>query len=861
MTFSTYEEFKAEESSSKVTLAMLEGSKRLVGWEVESGSVFKLTSFDVAIIQSIEDSGTAYTEVFSLAAVTSSTFFNDRDADILYLEASDSSDPNTRFLVLNRKFFFSTHGASLAFDLSAGEEVFWEPLLLSTSAFGVQLDNRNQLGVAIEGSGNLTFINDADSPDTGSFWRNNYTTVFFENHNVEVYSWNENLPATEAKLIFKGRVKSKTYNRKRVTFQVQDLLSELRGEVELTDISEIAGVKVSEDLLTAKQRRIYGRVFGNAPTNIDQVVEDVGYVLTGTVSATNGSATVTGTGTLFLKEISPEDTLLINNIEVEVGSVETDLSLTLSETFAGNTGGSLPFAIFPDKTKPYINRVFKVAGHATREPTTTVSNATSLNFIELVSTTDLRVGDVLFFGASGTGQAATIQRISGNLVKLEENLIAAPTVGTAVVRPSIQNVRINNKLLIFDRDYTYDSSTSVCTLDELAEFNAAPIRDLTGTITFTDTTRTVTGTGSNFDTQLQVGMWIRADGEAEFFEILSIVSPTSLLLRTPATYSNTGGAGYKPVVNFTPGTDVLSLDVIGITKDGTKDGAFIENGSEIVKHLVEDAGITDLDTASFTESEDLAQAPLGLVIPDAFADQTTDTFRSYINRVNRSIFGSLIQNNTFQLQYNILSPKREITITQLREVDILNFTVDTTNEFMAKLVVIEYKIKEHNPATGESSINTSQDASQVAEFILKTTRTKRIQTLLAFAEESVIFARRWRFLLEIGQTVMKIKTKMQGMDLQVNDRLEILHEKLYERIGGGKRKISAIQGIKKSGDIVEIETEDLADAFGKCSTVTENTASNFANSSLDEKIVQGYITDNNGMISNTEETFRLHRIW
>ena len=78
MSITTYDEFKALESSIKITLVMMEASQRLVSWEVESGSVYKLTDFDVAIIKSIEDSGTGYTSVSSLGAVTPSTFFNDR---------------------------------------------------------------------------------------------------------------------------------------------------------------------------------------------------------------------------------------------------------------------------------------------------------------------------------------------------------------------------------------------------------------------------------------------------------------------------------------------------------------------------------------------------------------------------------------------------------------------------------------------------------------------------------------------------------------------------------------------------------------------------------------------------------------
>jgi hypothetical protein len=858
MTATTYTQYKQEESSTKITLAIMEASKRLVGWVVESGSIYRLNNFDVPIIEAIEELGTAYSEVSSLASVTNSTYYHDRANRVLYLRTSDDSHPNSLFLVLRKKLFFSDFPISLPFDLASGKTVFFEPLLKSTSAFGVELDNRNQLGVALEGSGRVSFINDADSPDTNSFWRNNYTKLYFENHAVNIYSTSKDLPGSEVKQIFSGRVKGKKYTPTTVSFTVQDLLSELRGEIGLANIEDIVGVRVSDNLLKAKQRRIYGRVFSHRPTNIDQVVN--GYPITGTVTVTPGSTTVTGSGTAFLDEISPDDNLVINEVEVTVGSVTDNTILELTENFIGPTSTAVSALITPDKPKNFINRIWKVAGHTTRQPETTITNASSLNFFQVVSTLDMIPGDQLFIGPAGTGELATVQRKSGTYLKLEENILQTPSIGTSVIRPSVQNVKINNTALRYDRDFTYDADAGVLTLKKLAEFNIAPIRDLVGSVTFNGT-RTVTGTSTLFDFQLQVGMYVRLVGEFNFFEISSIESPTSLTLKTVATYSGTGSGNYKPVINFNPGTDVLTCDCLGLTSTGAKDGTFLSRGPQIVKHLIEDAGVTDIDTASFTTSNDLAETELGLVVPDTFSALKTNTFRKSINRVNKSIFGSLIQNNTFQLQYVVLSPQRDINIVKFREFDVIKFSIDTTNEYMAKNVIVEYKNREYNPAFKEDGFDEELDNSKIGQFILRTDRTTRVETLIAFQKDAIIFARRWRHVLEIGHSVIKLTTKMQGMDLQVTDRLELLHQKMYDRIGGGLRKVSAIQGIRKSGNDVEIELEDLADAFSQTSTITENTALDFDNSNEDEKGIQGYITDNDGLINNDENTFRLHRIW
>jgi hypothetical protein len=132
-----YSEFQGLVSSEKITLAILEASKRLMGWSLHSGSVYKLENFTPQVIASFEDSGTAYTEAESLGAITASQYFLDRSTQTLYVQATGSVNPNGRFLVVTIKLFFSNIPSTLPHDLDEGFQVYWEPLIQSTSEFGV----------------------------------------------------------------------------------------------------------------------------------------------------------------------------------------------------------------------------------------------------------------------------------------------------------------------------------------------------------------------------------------------------------------------------------------------------------------------------------------------------------------------------------------------------------------------------------------------------------------------------------------------------------------------------------------------------------------------------------------------------
>lgn len=73
---------------------------------------------------------------------------------------------------------------------------------------------------------------------------------------------------------------------------------------------------------------------------------------TGTVSVSNGSATVTGSGTLFSANVAAGDlfTIVGDNAWYEVASVASNTSLTLSANYAGTTGSGYSYAISRDFT-------------------------------------------------------------------------------------------------------------------------------------------------------------------------------------------------------------------------------------------------------------------------------------------------------------------------------------------------------------------------------------------------------------------------------------------------------------------------------------------------------------------------------
>ena len=84
---------------------------------------------------------------------------------------------------------------------------------------------------------------------------------------------------------------------------------------------------------------------------------------TGTITASNGSAIITGVSTAFLTNISPGDIFarVGDNVWYEVGSVDSNLQITLTSNYLGVSGSGLYYAITRDFT-PNLNLPYPMTG-------------------------------------------------------------------------------------------------------------------------------------------------------------------------------------------------------------------------------------------------------------------------------------------------------------------------------------------------------------------------------------------------------------------------------------------------------------------------------------------------------------------
>lgn len=508
----TYQNFKNKSSSEKLTLAILEGSKRLIGFALHSGSIYKKLNFDVAVISSIEVSSVALEPVQSISDLVNGTYFNDRENKILYVH---SSNPNASFVVLTNKYFFSNKGLSLPHDLDSGFEVYFEPMIKGSSAFGLELDIVNEATSAIEGSGTLTLHNDSD------FWLRNYDKTFFENQICSIYSYNSELDIAETKLLFNGYIESKSYSSTEIKFNLKDLLFQLRSTIDLKNIEEL-GLRNDPGLNTAKQRLIYGKVQGHRPINLDKLI-NTSYPITGTVSAFFNDTTIVGTGTQFKKELSTNDKLLINGTQYTIADVVSDVVLQLTRAYSTVTTGNIKAEVIPATNKNYMNRKWLLAGHALSQPEYVIQHGSTTSRLMLNTTVDLYDGDDFYIGSLGSGELVKIANvINDTIITLAQSTEIIYPAGTVAHRPCIQNVRMNDIELVYETDYSVDASAALLTISENAELNQAPLLESSERVTVTSGNNYLEGSGTKFTNYIKPGYIVRPQSTDDFYKVLSV---------------------------------------------------------------------------------------------------------------------------------------------------------------------------------------------------------------------------------------------------------------------------------------------------------------------------------------------------
>lgn len=473
MAFNTFNEYIESNRSEKILIAHIHGVKRLYNFAADLGVYSRVTDH---FVNSVKLGTTSLTRVDALVDLDDNTkFYYDIPTSKLYLFEYDQT---TSEVIVEFRFFFSNVPLNLAWDLDSGEEVYYEPRIQSAPSFSSQMTQNNST-INLVGSGNLSIINE------DGYFDSIYETIFFENKNANIYSYNRDLAATEAKQIFRGIVTGKAFASDKVTFSLSDDIYALSELVTTTQY----GDEVIESDSTRYKRVVYGKQKNLLCQSLDQYEED-GYQLTGAISGNIGEEHITGTGTSFLSEVSPGDALYFpfNDTTITVEAVKSDTKLAVSEierSFSSLTAYNTPEVQYYNR-----NREFQISNHALKKAQAQVTYVESRNRFQVDTTADFEAGDKVIINS----EVKTIRRISGDTVVLNTNLNSTLNVNDYMTKREVFNVRYGqNEYELVEEDITIDNASGYCkfTIPATAEFDTINYTKLSKQFTFLNGRRNV----------------------------------------------------------------------------------------------------------------------------------------------------------------------------------------------------------------------------------------------------------------------------------------------------------------------------------------------------------------------------------
>lgn len=266
-----YADLLEDEVAQSQYLIVLKPRRRVTSFTLFSGSVYR-AAFDYGECTSAWADGVALTQGSS-AVLSAGEFWHDVANDFLYVRLSGGGDPDTVWLVAAFEVYCGTidaHHYRVATD-STTRVVYWEPIVSKSPMFKATASD-SEFGFNPVQSSSLV-LNNAEN----IFERFLHDSSFNRAECI-VYHWLGDLLTANVKRVLNGFTTNASLDPPKLTLKITDRVDQLSNEWR-----NAAGSLSFYDLATYPSldpqsigravRRVYGRVDGFEPVNVDYVIE------------------------------------------------------------------------------------------------------------------------------------------------------------------------------------------------------------------------------------------------------------------------------------------------------------------------------------------------------------------------------------------------------------------------------------------------------------------------------------------------------------------------------------------------------------------------------------------------------------
>lgn len=835
---STFSEMIQKPRSRKISLVQIGSSKRLRFFTSLGLDTYeKSTEF---FVEKLSVDGVVYTRADVLTVNT----FNYSVATGKLTFKTNGINPEIVYVVPTFKHFFSNLPIVLPWDLQDGELVAYEPRLSDLGSVKLELDFENS-GISLESDSSITLENN------DRYFDNFFDTYLFENKDVFYYYFFENLLPSQAKLAYKGVVQDKSFNSRTVKFNVKDKFLTLRDNLKLNLFDENDG-EYDQDLFLKPKRRIYGEVSKLQVTGTDKLKSSFAGV--GTVSGQSATSILNGVGTTFLKDLSVGDRVVYTNIngstsEVGIQDILTDTQAFISEEIEVSFTGR-PYEVQTEVYSKHFNRKFNIAGHKIVELSQAITEILSYSIFRVANIDGYEIGSLVELNS----KRFTIKRAYGDLIVLNQNVSPLPVIGDIIYRVPVFKAYHGPKELTFKTDYDIENLASDCNLVlyDNAEANVTVPTVTAFNLIFTNGSRSVTcPTSDDLSLIFKSRELIKPNNVnyPTYYEVL-LATPTEVRLREPFNEITINSNALYKKVDYVKDDSIVAVDSLGIANDA---GAWIRYPSEIVEHILIKDAKQVVNSASFLESRSTAEFKVSCYFPDVIGNESP-VIRECITTINNSVFGSLYYDDNYDFKYSILNSNKPEEIKTLHEDDVISYEVVTRNRIFNN-AKIKYK-PQLDLLTGEVVTDVLAKESEFVNRLIGYSKEEILETILFNKSDAQIILNRFLFFNSLSNSLVKIRLKLDAVELNLNQPLFLKFDRIYKRYSGSDAsKIGLINYIEKDESNCTIQINDLSGVFNRVPAIAPNTLVDLNTSSLDQIAKYGFIVDNINETPDNTETY------
>jgi len=235
--------------------------------------------------------------------------------------------------------------------------------------------------------------------------------------------------------------------------------------------------------------------------------------------------------------------------------------------------------------------------------------------------------------------------------------------------------------------------------------------------------------------------------------------------------------------------------------------------------------------------------------------------KTLTDALNKSVHSSLTLDNDLQIKYQVLNVYSGEELPIIKDSDVKGWKIKTTNGKTYKTALVKYRHTDVDLATLEDGNKFISFDSQFVTRYIGTNKVDELDIYLYEDRDAEISAHRHLYYNSLSVATATLDTDLRLENIEIGDVVVVDFDRLYKRKGDNvRKKVMLVSGKTVTGEQTKLELSDLGNTFNTSSYITPNDAPDWNTATEDQKLIYGYITDNQGIVNNEEDTAGTHLI-